>query len=63
MLVELRQILECSWKGEEEGDPPFPVLHEEDIEEDPMVLREHRQVGSVELPECGPKGHTAVPTW
>jgi hypothetical protein len=42
MLVELRQILECSWKREDKGDIPFPVLHEENMEEDPTVLREHR---------------------
>lgn len=30
------------WKREEEGDTPFPVLHEGDKEEDPAVLPEHR---------------------
>lgn len=50
--------LECSWKGEEEGDTPFPVLHEENMEEDPTVLRSteiNGQVGSVELLEVGRK--------
>ena len=65
LLVELRQISECSGRERRRETHLSQFSMRGTRKKIPRSYRSteiNGQVGSAELPECGPKGHMAVPT-
>ena len=66
MLVELRQISECSGRERRRETHLSQFSMRRTGKKIPRSYGSteiNGQVGSAELPECGPEGHMAVPAW